>query len=63
MKNEKISFEEIMKKNKRQSNFSKRMPSSPAQMDEKIMKETMEFYNSFVKPTVRNRFSKLITNN
>lgn len=63
MKNSRSSFEELMKKNKRESAFSKRMDSTPGIIDENLLNETREFYESVVKPTVQNGFRRLVESN
>lgn len=63
MRNNKIPFEDLLKMNKRESNFSKRMDKTPRDIDSSLIEETNVFYNTCVKPTVRKNYMKLIANN
>lgn len=63
MRSNRISFEELLKLNRRESNFSKVMDNTPEEMDSSFKQETAEFYETFVKPTVRKSYLKLIESN
>lgn len=53
-------FEEIKNKNNRESNFSKVIEDR--EIDPELIKETREFYEEFVKPTVIDSYNKLLKN-
>lgn len=53
-------FEEIKNKNNRESNFSKVIEDR--EIDPELIKGTKEFYEEFVKPTVRKSYDKLLKN-
>ena len=63
MRTNKIPFENLLKMNKRESNFSKKMDTTPRDVDSSLIEESSVFYESYVKPTVRRGYLKLIENN
>lgn len=61
MKDDKILFEELLRNNTRESAFSQKTQNKLIDMDENLLKETSELYESVVKPTVRKGFEKLMS--
>ena len=53
-------FEEILNKNKRESNFSKKIKNQLDNMDSEILNENKIFYQDSIKPSLERQFAKLL---